>query len=171
MHFKILCFSLAILAASTSCRQPSPRPLPSGAQIASVPPQLPGPQPDGSVLLPNQWSLRPAGRQIELRDFPANIAVHPGGRFAAVLHNGYSAHQISMVDLLTEKAISHVNVNQSFYGIEFSGDGKRLFCSGAGDEVIHAFDFNEGHLTNHQQIRLRDIKERGIPSGLAVDAT
>src|SRR5437773_2105720 len=43
--------------------------------------ELPGPKPDGSVLLPNQWSLRPAGEQIELRDFPINISVHPHGRF------------------------------------------------------------------------------------------
>src|SRR5258708_1897737 len=32
--------------------------------------KLPGKQPDGSVLLPNQWSLRPAGQQVELGDFP-----------------------------------------------------------------------------------------------------
>src|SRR5690349_12856009 len=37
----------------------------------------PGKRPDGSVLLPNQWSLRPVGRQIELGDFPVNIAAHP----------------------------------------------------------------------------------------------
>ncbi len=30
------------------------------------------------VLLPNQWSLRPAGRQVPLGDFPVNIAMHPG---------------------------------------------------------------------------------------------
>src|SRR5690348_15224771 len=51
---------------------------------------LPGLRPDGSVLLPNQWSLRPAGTQIDLRDFPVNIAVHPDGGFVAVLHSGYS---------------------------------------------------------------------------------
>ncbi|HUA39573.1 MAG TPA: hypothetical protein VMA35_14365, partial [Candidatus Sulfopaludibacter sp.] len=32
--------------------------------------ELPGLRPDGSALLPNQWSLRPAGRQVELGDFP-----------------------------------------------------------------------------------------------------
>ena len=47
----------------------------------------PGPTEDGAVLLPNQWYLRPAGKQILLGDFPVNIAVHPGGKFAAVLHS------------------------------------------------------------------------------------
>jgi DNA-binding beta-propeller fold protein YncE len=131
---------------------------------------LPGKQPDGSVLLPNQWSLRPAGKQIELRDFPINIAVHPGGRFVAILHSGYSAHQIIIVDLTKGEAVSHAPLNQSFYGIEWSHDGSRLFCSGAGEELIHTFDFNNGSLTHHEKIQLRDIKERAVPAGLALDS-
>jgi hypothetical protein len=53
---------------------------------------LPGKQTDGSVLLPNQWSLRPTGRQVELGDFPINVAVHPSGRFVVALHAGWGAH-------------------------------------------------------------------------------
>ena len=48
----------------------------------------PGRQSDGSVLLPNLWSLQPAGTQVDVADFPVNIAVHPEGKFAAILHNG-----------------------------------------------------------------------------------
>ncbi len=130
---------------------------------------LPGKQPDGSVLLPNQWSLRPAGRQVELADFPINVAVHPGGRFAAVLHSGFSAHQIIVVDVLSAQVVSRTEVGQAFYGVEFSKDGKQLFCSGAGDEVVHCFEFEQGSLANHREIKLRDVKERGVPSGLALD--
>src|SRR5271165_6596414 len=66
--------------------------------------ELPGPRPDGSVLLPNQWSLRPAGRQVPLGDFPVNIAVHPGGAFAAVMHSGHGRHEIVVVDLHAARA-------------------------------------------------------------------
>src|SRR6266581_2102512 len=130
----------------------------------------PGKQADGSMLLPNQWSLRPTGRQIELRDFPVNIAIHPNGRFVAVLHSGHSVHVVTIVDLASEKIVSHANIDQSFYGVAFSRDGGRLFCSGAGEEVIHSFLFQNGNLTGHEEIRLRNINERGIPAGLAVDA-
>src|SRR4051812_43199353 len=58
-------------------------------------PSWPGKQPDGSMLLPNQWSLKPAGRQIELRDFPVNIAMHPRGRYVAVLHSGHSVNVVT----------------------------------------------------------------------------
>ncbi|MGA2541071.1 MAG: beta-propeller fold lactonase family protein [Verrucomicrobiota bacterium] len=150
---------------------------------------LPGLRPDGSVLLPNQWSLRPAGKQIALGDFPVNIALHPAGRFAAVLHCGYGRHEIIVVDAggFTEKAqsghgrhdvvvrepiesrvVARAPVRESFYGLAFSPDGRQLFCSGAGDEVIHVFAFNEGQLAAQPDIHLRAASVRGIPCGLAV---
>lgn len=169
---RVLFFALVVVAAVliTGClRTTSPAPAHTLTQQTATGSNLPGKQPDGSVLLPNQWSLRPVGKQIELRDFPINIAVHPSGRFAAVLHSGYSAHQVSIVDLTKGQAVSHASIAQSFYGLEFSPDGSRLFCSGAGEELIHAFDFQNGNLANHQKIQLRDIKERAVPAGLAVD--
>jgi DNA-binding beta-propeller fold protein YncE len=131
--------------------------------------QWPGRQLDGSVLLPNAWSLRPAGRQVELGDFPVNIAVHPGGRFAAILHSGYSEHQIIVIDLQAGGTMSRTRLKETFYGIEFSKDGKHLFCSGAGDEVVHEYDFENGVLSNHKSIPLRPASETGVPAGLAVD--
>ena len=130
--------------------------------------ELPGRRPDGSVLLPNHWSLRPAGKQVELGDFPVNVAVHPGGRFAAVLHSGYGAHEILLVDIPSAAVVSRTSVHEAFYGLEFSPDGKQLFCSGAGDEVVHSFEFQAGSLTHPGRIILRDVKLRAIPAGLAV---
>ena len=131
--------------------------------------ELPGLKPDGSVLLPNQWSLRPAGRQVDLGDFPINLAVHPGGRYAVLLHTGFSAHELMVVDLAAAKVVSRTPVHEAFYGLEFARDGKRLFCSGAGDEVVRLFDFRDGTLTNASEIRLHAPRERAVPAGLAVD--
>ena len=130
---------------------------------------LPGPRPDGSVLLPNQWSLRPAGKQVELGDFPVNVAVHPGGAYAAVLHCGFGAHEVVVVDLGTAKVVSRTRLHEAFYGVEFSGDGKKLFCSGAGDEVVHCYEFLEGTLGADNPIHLRDAGLNGVPAGLAVE--
>jgi DNA-binding beta-propeller fold protein YncE len=138
------------------------------AQTTNTRVTWPGPRLDGSVLLPNQWSLRPAGKQVVLGDFPVNVAVHPGNRFAAALHSGYGKHEIVVADLNLGAVASRVELDETFYGLEFSADGKQLFCSGAGDEVIHVFGFHDEALSAHRQIPLRDVKERGIPSGLAV---
>jgi DNA-binding beta-propeller fold protein YncE len=159
---------IASLLGLTACA-PAPRHAETPPSAVPAPGSLPGKKADGSVLLPNQWSLRPAGRQVELGDFPINIAVHPGGRFAAVLHSGFSAHEIVVVDVLSTRIVSRTNVHETFYGIEFSKDGNQLFCSGAGDEVIHRFEFRDGNLSNDRLIKLRDPKQRGIPAGLVVD--
>ncbi len=132
--------------------------------------ELPGRRPDGSVLLPNQWSLRPAGQQVPLGDFPVNIAVHPDGRFAAVLHSGHGPHEIRVIDLQTAREVSRVKMKEAYYGLEFSHGGNRLYCSGSSDEVVHVFDFKDGKLTENGDIRLCPAEERGIPCGLAISS-
>jgi len=167
-------FILGVLAlVASSCvpkttHAPS-HPVASFSELKDSRPIWPGRKADGSVLLPNQWSLNPAGRQVELGDFPVNIAVHPSGRFAAVLHCGYSGHRILVVDIPSGQVVSKTSLKESFYGLEFTSDGKRLFCSGAGEEVVHVFDFKNGALSNPQQIRLRPAKEKGVPAGLTLD--
>jgi len=118
----------------------------------------PGPRPDGSMLLPNMWSLQPAGSQVELGDFPVNIALRRDGRYAAILHCGYSAHEIIVVDLETKSVVSHAKVAEAFYGIAFSPDGKKIYCSGSSGEEVFAFDFADGKLSATHAIRLRDPK-------------
>jgi YVTN family beta-propeller protein len=163
--------TVAIVIVLATCAQAQLQPTVPQPTLNAPHPNLPGAQPDGSVLLPNQWSLHPTGRQVELGDFPVNIAVHPKGRFAAVLHSGYSTHEIIVVDLQQAKAVLRTNLHETFYGLEFSMDGTQLFCSGASDEVIHRFDFRNGLLTNHVQLRLRPSNQRGVPAGLAVDSS
>ncbi|MEK7677128.1 MAG: alkaline phosphatase family protein [Verrucomicrobiota bacterium] len=152
------------LAFATICfAQPTP-------SLGSETVDLPGARPDGSVRLPNQWSLRPVGRQVLLGDFPVNIALHPQNRFAAVLHCGYGQHEIIVVDLRSGKVASRITLEEAFYGITFSRDGRTLFCSGAATETVNAFRFENGFLANPQAIPLRDATERGIPAGLAVSS-
>ena len=148
---------------------PSPCPAQSQPRARSTPAVLPGLRPDGSIMLPNQWSLRPAGRQVALGDFPVNIAVHPEGRFAAILHCGYGQHEIILVTLPGGKVVTRVNVDEAFYGLALSADGRRLFCSGSGDEVVHAYSFRDGALADHQELRLRPATVRGVPCGMAIN--
>ena len=164
---------VAALLIAAGCAQTPQTPGPAASPHSNVgarQPDLPGRRADGSVLLPNQWSLRPVGRQVELGDFPINVAVHPDGRFAAVLHSGYSAHEILVVDLASAEVVSRTGLPTAFYGLECSKDGRQVFCSGAGDEVVYSFEFRQGSLTNQQRIKLRDARLRAVPAGLAVDA-
>ncbi len=133
---------------------------------------LPGVRADGVVQLPNQWSLRPAGTHLALGDFPVNIALHPDGKYAAVLHAGYSEHEIVIVELRTAnpRVISRASLDQTFYGLCFAPDGKTLFASGGEFEVVHAFTFAKGLLSDHREIAAAPIKDKFVVSGVAVDA-
>jgi YVTN family beta-propeller protein len=129
----------------------------------------PGPAQDGSMLLPNQWSLRPAGRQVELGDFPVNLAVSPDGKFAVILHSGYGQHELVAVELAKKQIASRTNVGEAFFGLTFSSDAKKVYCSGSSGEEVFVFDYKAGKLSNRKSIMLRKVSERGVPSGLAVE--
>jgi DNA-binding beta-propeller fold protein YncE len=137
----------------------------SGADAIS----WPGAKPDGSMLLPNQWSLRPVGAQVELGDFPVNIAVHPRKSVAAVLHCGYSEHEVVLVDFRTQKVLGRVELPEAFYGLAFNRDGTLLYCSGSSGEEVFSFRYRDAKLSEKKAIKLRDVGQHGGPSGLAVD--
>src|SRR5947209_9844867 len=101
-------------AAQPDAKEPAPRP-------ADAPPPrvLPGIAADGTVQLPNQWRLRPAGRQIEVGDLPTNLALHPSGQYLAVLHAGMREHEVLVIDLnrTRTRMVSRVIIPQTFYGL------------------------------------------------------
>ena len=132
---------------------------------------LPGAQADGSVRLPNTWSIKPVGKQIELGDFPVNVALHPGGKWLAVLHAGYGDHEIMLVELDAKKTRvrSRVILDQTFVGLTFSPDGKQLFASGGEFDLVHMFDFEDGFLSRQRKLPIPPTKsDKFIPGGLAV---
>lgn len=132
---------------------------------------LPGTQADGRILLPTQWSLRPAGKQLKLGDFPVNIALHPHENFAAILHAGYGEHEIVTVDLAALKIVSRVAVSETFAGLCFSPDGRTLYASGAGQEVVHQYAYSRGYLHDHREIRIAPPSEKFVPAGVAISPT
>ena len=138
------------------------------AQSKNVPRTLPGMQAGGRILLPNQWSLRPAGKQLKVGDFPVNVALHPKEPFAAVLHAGYGDHEVVIIELKEFKVVSRVTIPQTFVGLTFSPDGTQVFASGGEKEVVHQFAFAKGYLSDHREIRIADIKEKFVPAGLSL---
>jgi DNA-binding beta-propeller fold protein YncE len=160
--------------------QPESRPkeekvAPAAKQLDRI---LPGLHSDGFVQLPNQWKLKPAGRHLELGDFPVNIALHPTGQFAAVLHAGYREHEVVVIDLnkARTRILSRATVPQTFYGLAFSPDGKQVFASGGEFESVHVFDFDRGYLKKSKELDVSrqenepQQNQRVVVGGLSLDS-
>ena len=101
----------------------------------------------GTVVLPNGWSLKPAGRQVRLGDLPVQIAVHPSEPILAILHAGYGEHEVVTASATTGKIIGRVSLPSSFSGLVWSHDGKKLFVGGGFDDKIYRFEQAEGLLS------------------------
>ncbi|MCU0709058.1 MAG: beta-propeller fold lactonase family protein [Pirellula sp.] len=129
--------------------------------------QLPGFQGRGETLLPNGWTLKPVGTQIELGDFPSRMKLSPDGRFAAVLHTGWGTHEVRMVLLEDGTVTSSVAVDQAYQGLCFSPDGKRLYVSRGEDEAVYVYDHRDGYLTLIDTMQLVDSDQKSVVAGLA----
>lgn len=66
------------------------------------------------LLLPNGWTLSPAGRSLPLGDLPLNIAVSKSKRLIAVTNNGQSVQSIQLINPVTEKVMDNVVVPKSW---------------------------------------------------------
>ncbi|MFO0891526.1 MAG: bifunctional YncE family protein/alkaline phosphatase family protein [Isosphaeraceae bacterium] len=129
----------------------------------------PGLTSEGSVLLPNGWSLKPAGRQVRLGDFPVQIAVHPTEPVLAILHAGYGEHEVITANAASGQVIGRVTVPETFAGLVWSHDGKKLFAGGGYADCVYRFDHAEGFLSN--RVRLACPEGQGspqVPGGMAL---
>lgn len=131
----------------------------------------PGMTAAGTVLLPNGWSLKPAGSQSRLGDLPVQIAIHPAEPVLAILHAGYGEHEVVTVDAGTGRVIGRVALPETFAGLAWSADGKVLYAGGGFDDVIYRFDHAGGLLSNKAVLSYpRTGPGRQVPGGLALSA-
>jgi YVTN family beta-propeller protein len=122
------------------------------------------------VLLPNGWSLTPAGRSLEVGDLPLNIAVSASQRLMAVTNNGQGKQSIQLIDPRSETVLDNIEIPKSFYGLTFSRDEKTLYASGGNDNWILAYTIANNKLTLADTIRLgKPWPERISPVGIAID--
>src|SRR6476660_4674857 len=67
------------------------------AQRAGAPPERPGTR-GGVTLLPNGWRIAPAGRSLQVGDFPMAMVLAADGRHVIVSNNGWSKPSLTIVD-------------------------------------------------------------------------
>lgn len=136
-----------------------------------------GRQDDGSIILPTNQSLTPAGQQVEFLGRPNDVAVRPDGGTAAYLTT-FDPEAITVVDLTTGAVRQELNLSDSedeeagggFTGILYSPEGDRLFASATNDSVYVLDVAADGALSTAATIELPAAEgmEAARPGGLAL---
>ncbi len=118
----------------------------AGGMTSAAPPQTAGPSDKGFVL-PNGWVVTPAGRHVELTDLPLNIVPLADNRRALVGTDGYNRHELSLIDLSTEKELARESVGESWFGLATSAGQDVVWWSGGGSNRIFQYAVNDKGLT------------------------
>ncbi|MDG3005676.1 bifunctional YncE family protein/alkaline phosphatase family protein [Paludisphaera mucosa] len=111
------------------------------AAPAPAPARYAGPTEKG-FLLPNGWTLTPAGDHVELTDLPLNIIPLADGRHALAATSGFNTHNLSLIDLETRAVVAAETVRQSWFGLALEPKAGKVWWSGGGSGLLHTFDLN-----------------------------
>lgn len=128
------------------------------------------------VVLPNGWTLTPAGHSLPLGDLPLNIAVSASGKYAAVTNNGQSTQTLQLIDVAAENVLDTVIIQKSWLGLQFSSDDKWIYAAGGNDNMILRYAVNPAPSAGHPGLVLKDSivlgkkwPEKISPAGLDID--
>jgi DNA-binding beta-propeller fold protein YncE len=122
------------------------------------------------ILLPNGWSLTPAGKTLNLGDLPLNIAISPSKKLAAITNNGQSDQSIQLIDIENDIVTDSVTIGKSWLGLTFSSSGKYLYASGGNDNMILKYSVENNHLSISDTIIIgKPWPEKISIAGLALD--
>ena len=122
------------------------------------------------VMLPNGWSLSPAGRSLPLGDLPLNMAVSRSKKLLAVTNNGQSTQTIQLINPATEKILDNIEIGASWYGLKFSDDEKSLYVSGGNNNWIIQYAIIKNKLHLKDSIKLGNKWPNKIsPAGIEIN--
>ncbi len=135
-----------------------------GARRGPAGPQLPGVVGGGATLLPNGWTIAPAGTHLVVGDLPLNMVETPDHRYAVITNNGWNKPTLTMVDLKLQLVTATVPVDNAWYGLAWDPDGTRLYSAGGAENAVYVFTYERGKLASHEKIPLGEPElRRGWP--------
>jgi len=124
------------------------------------------------TLLPNGWSLTPAGQSIPLSsDLPLNMALAPDGIHLAVTNNGNGRQVIDLVNLRSGQLVASVTIKKAWLGLTFAKRQPYLYASGGNDDIIIRYRLSGDTLLNKDTLTLGRPwpADKISPTGLTLD--
>ena len=131
------------------------------------------------IVLPNGWTLSPAGHSLPLGDLPLNIAVSASNHYLAVTNNGQSTQSIQLIDVSEEKVLDSVVIPRSWLGLKFADKDRFLYAAAGNDNCILKYAVGDpagsGNKGHHWLVLADSIvlgkkwPEKISPAGLDID--
>src|SRR5262245_26943848 len=133
----------------------------------------------GGGLTPGGWGLTPAGQEITVPIVTEGLAgpwgevIAPDGKSVLVTSSGTAA-RFESVEQFDLQAMARSSIvaydggagSSVFYGIAISRDGKKVWASGGGENVVHVLDVTPGGL-----VETGRIPAGSFPAGIALGNT
>lgn len=122
----------------------------------------------GAQVLPNGWAIHPAGALTALGTLPLHMVIDPAGRWIAVVNAGFGDLAVSVIDAATGRIVDSKPLDNAFFGIAFSPDGRTLYVATAAQSGVHRYDFDPGTGKLHDDGAWTIAKGDVWTAGLAV---
>jgi WD40 repeat protein len=147
-----------------------------GGTALAVGLQHAGPGHDGTAVTSIGYTVTPAGKQTNLGDLPLGAVSSPDGRWLVVSNDGQGTQSLQVIDTTTSKVtqtLPYPAPKALFVGLAFARDGKTLYASGGGNNLIRRYTVTGGTLTEGTPIPLATTDPAGakvnpLPAGIAV---
>ena len=132
----------------------------SRARRAPDPPRRLGPQRGGETLLPNGWTLAPAGRHLAIGDLPLAMVLSRDGRRLIVTNNGWAKPSLTIVDVERAVVTQRQMLDHAWLGLAWHPDGSRLYSSGAAQNSVVELQYADGVVSKPTVIPLGGPSEQ-----------
>ncbi len=130
---------------------------------------VPGPQRDGTTLLPSGWRIRPAGRQVPVGTLPLNLVTLSDGSIL-VTNNGHGENGLMRIDPIAGQVTWRARLPAAWLGLARAGRDWRdtVWASGAVTNRVYRFTWQGGTAWATDSATLADSGARVFAAGVAV---
>src|SRR5213596_1175364 len=130
---------------------------------------MPGPQPDGTTVLPSGWRIRPAGRQVVVGTLPLNLITLSDGSLL-VTNNGSGENGLMRIDPVGGGITWRYPLKAAWLGLARSGRDWRdtVWASGGGTNRVYRLAWLGGAGWTTDTVTLGDTSAKVFAAGLAV---
>ena len=167
-----LALIFAAVAPLGHAQRPSPAPTraPAEAVNSAAVRERAGLLPNENLLF-NGWGVTPAGTHVRVSDMTLKMIISPDKKMLVSVSGGYSDTGLTLLDLKTRQVTQFLPLKQSFNGVAFSHDGRRIFVSGGDSGLLHVFNYARGKATPTDAVKPSSEAGPVYLAGIAIHPT